>query len=43
MTAKLTIKYTWTSTVPTDLDIFAISPSGADHGRGRPTTLPPGR
>jgi hypothetical protein len=32
MTAKLTIKYTWTSTVPTDLDIFAISPSGADHG-----------
>src|SRR5882762_4944161 len=36
MTAKLTIKYTWTSTVPTDLDIFAISPGGADHGPGSP-------
>jgi len=36
MTAKLTITYTWTSTVPTDLDIFAISPSGADHGPGSP-------
>jgi YVTN family beta-propeller protein len=30
MTAKLTIKYTWTSTVPTDLDIFAIIPVGAN-------------
>jgi hypothetical protein len=36
MTAKLTIKYTWTSTVPTDLDIFAISPNAADHGPGSP-------
>ena len=36
MTAKLTITYTWTSTVPTDLDIFAISPGGADHGPGSP-------
>src|SRR5437879_1820616 len=36
MTAKLTIRYTWTSTVPTDLDVFAISPSGADHGPGSP-------
>jgi len=36
MTAKLTITYTWTSTVPTDLDVFAISPSGADHGPGSP-------
>jgi hypothetical protein len=36
MTAKLTITYTWTSTVPTDLDIFAISPNGADHGPGSP-------
>src|SRR5947208_1880322 len=26
MTAKLTIKYTWNSTVPADLDVFAISP-----------------
>src|SRR6266567_7536754 len=36
MTAKLTINYTWTSTVPTDLDVFAISPSGADRGPGSP-------
>src|SRR6267143_7061816 len=36
MTAKLTITYTWTSTAPTDLDVFAISPSGADHGPGSP-------
>src|SRR5712664_216808 len=31
MTAKLTIKYTWTSAVPTDLDIFAISLGGGHH------------
>jgi hypothetical protein len=44
MTAKLTIKYTWTSTVPTDLDVFAISPGGADHGPGSPdnTSTGPG-
>src|SRR5467141_1305146 len=36
MTAKLTITYTWTSTVPTDLDVFAISPAAADHGPGSP-------
>jgi hypothetical protein len=44
MTAKLTIKYTWNSTVPTDLDIFAISPGGADHGPGSPddTSTGPG-
>jgi hypothetical protein len=44
MTANLTIKYTWTSTVPTDLDIFAISPGGADHGPGSPddTSTGPG-
>src|SRR6266852_860466 len=44
MTAQLTIKYTWTSTLPTDLDIFAISPSGADHGPGSPddTSTGPG-
>ncbi len=36
MTAKLTIKYTWTSAVSTDLDVFAISPNGADHGPGSP-------
>lgn len=44
MTAKLTITYTWTSTVPTDLDIFAISPNGASHGPGSPddTSTGPG-
>jgi hypothetical protein len=44
MTAKLTIKYTWTSTLPTDMDVFAISPSGADHGPGSPddTSTGPG-
>src|ERR1700687_2893981 len=42
MTAKLAIKYTWTSTVSTDLDIFAISPGGADHGPGSPDTTSTG-
>ena len=36
MTAKVTFTYTWTSTVPPDLDIFAISPNAADHGPGSP-------
>src|SRR5437867_500324 len=35
-TAKLTIKYTWSSSAPTDIDIFAISPAAADHGPGDP-------
>lgn len=35
-TAKLTIKLTWTSTVPTNLDIFATSPQGATSGPGSP-------
>src|SRR5262249_13550433 len=35
-TRQLTIKYSWTSTGPTGLDIFAISPNGADHGPGSP-------
>jgi hypothetical protein len=39
MTATLTIKFTWTSSAPTDIDIFAISPSGADHGPGAPDGL----
>ncbi len=45
MTAKLTINYTWTSTLPTDLDVFAISPGGADHGPGSPddTSTGPGQ
>ncbi len=44
MTAKLTIQYTWTSTLPTDLDVYAISPNGADHGPGSPdvTSTGPG-
>src|SRR5882762_11309047 len=42
MTAKLTFKYTWTSTLPTDLDIFAISPNAADHGPGSPDTTSTG-
>jgi len=44
MTAQVTFKYTWTSTLPTDLDIFAISPNGADHGPGSPdnTSTGPG-
>lgn len=44
MTAKLTLQYTWTSAVPTDLDVFAISPASADHGPGSPddTSTGPG-
>src|SRR5207245_8723629 len=42
MTANLTFQYTWTSTLPTDLDIFAISPSGADHGPGSPDSTSTG-
>ena len=42
MTAKLTIKYTWTSTTPTDLDLFAISPVGATHGPGSPDDISTG-
>src|SRR5438128_6373508 len=35
-TATLSIHYTWTSSVPTDLDVFAFSPSGAKYGPGSP-------
>ena len=35
-TATLTITFTWTSSAPTDIDLFAISPAGADHGPGAP-------
>src|SRR3954467_11891742 len=38
MTATLTLHYEWTSSVGTDMDMFAISPSGARIGPG-----PPGR
>jgi hypothetical protein len=36
MTAMVTIKFTWSSPAMTDIDIFAISPSGSDHGPGAP-------
>lgn len=35
-TAKVTLKYTWTSPVAADLDIFAIAPNGALLGPGSP-------
>src|SRR4029077_11629811 len=35
-TVQVTIKYTWNSTAPSDLDVFAISPNAADHGPGSP-------
>jgi len=35
-TATLTITFTWTSSAPSDIDLFAISPAGADHGPGAP-------
>src|SRR5258707_6644997 len=43
-TVRVTIKYTWTSTVPTDMDVFAISPNAADAGPGSPdaTSTDPG-
>lgn len=43
-TAKLSIKYTWTSSVATDLDVFAISPRASDYGPGSPdnTSTGPG-
>jgi hypothetical protein len=36
MTATLTLHYEWTSSVGTDMDMFAISPSGAEYGPGSP-------
>src|SRR3954463_780684 len=38
-TATLTIKFTWTSSAPTDIDLFGVSPAGADHGPGAPDGL----
>ena len=35
-TATLTIHYEWTSSAPTDMDVFAISPTGAHYGPGDP-------
>ena len=37
-TATLSIHYSWTSTVATDLDIFAYGPNGAKYGPGSPDT-----
>jgi hypothetical protein len=41
-TVQVTIKYTWNSTAPTDMDVFAISPNAADHGPGSPDTTSTG-
>src|SRR5258708_16933382 len=35
-TVQVTIKYTWNSTAPSDLDVFAISPNAADHAPASP-------
>jgi hypothetical protein len=35
-TATLTIHYAWTSAQPTDMDLFALSPTGAKYGPGSP-------
>src|SRR5205085_11755838 len=37
-TATLAFHYAWSSTVPTDLDIFAYRPDGAKYGPGSPDT-----
>jgi hypothetical protein len=34
--ANLKIDYTWTSTAPTDLDLFAFAPDGTESGPGSP-------
>src|SRR5256885_6088966 len=36
MTATLTLHYEWTSSAPTDMDMFALSPTGAEYGPGNP-------
>jgi len=41
-TVQVTIKYTWNSTAPSDLDVFAISPNAADHGPGSPDSTSTG-
>ncbi len=41
-TGKLSIHYSWTSTLQTDLDLFAFSPTGAKHGPGSPDTTATG-
>ncbi len=42
--AKLTITYTWTSALPTDLDLFVFAPDGTESGPGTPdnTSTGPG-
>src|SRR5882724_37144 len=42
MTARLTFKYTWSSTLPANLDIYAIGPNGEHHGPGSPDTTSTG-
>src|SRR5258705_1225146 len=36
MSVPVPIQCAWSSPAPTDIDIFAISPGGADHGPGEP-------
>jgi len=38
-TATLTLHYEWTSTQPTDMDVFAFAPNGAKYGPGSPDGL----
>src|SRR3954453_22382537 len=35
-TATLTLHYEWNSNVATDMDVFALSPTGAEYGPGDP-------
>src|SRR6266852_4560823 len=41
-TGRLSIHYSWSSSLPTDLDLFAFSPSGAKQGPGSPDTTATG-
>lgn len=41
-TATLKIDYTWTSTAPTDMDVYAIGPDGSDNGPGSPDNISTG-
>ena len=40
--ATLTINYTWTSTGPDDMDVFAFAPDGTESGPGSPDDISTG-
>src|SRR5713226_176392 len=40
--ATLTIDYTWTSTQPDDMDVFAFAPDGTESGPGSPDDISTG-